>query len=486
MAYLVGGKPEIRKVFRVLSWPRVVLPLVLLLGLVGGWVLYASHYNRVHGSFYFSTTIFPVWQLSKSEVMSVLLQMNDLWMDEYFHYSVIIFFAVLTVFFIFNGKHSHKFIFNAVLIMATEVLAYGMLQFWALADHDYYTIDLFILPMLLLLGSSIVLSQKYPGFFRSGITRFIFLLFFCYNAYHAHGKAGDRYKGWWNDFGKNKDLYTVTPYLRQLGITYSDTVISIPDKSHSSLYLMNQRGWTEYTDARFRRGKPIPFNQDSAGIATSIENGGKYLIINGLNELYSKKYLWSFCTHLLGQYNNILIFDLQGGSQNYSMEKREIDNTYNCDAETLDGSGNRFIHSGDSGSVFENGATQSRDHAKMGSFSCKVDKSQPFGMTLKLKNLEAGESFEIGVWRKPTSQVPGFPVASIPAENQYYNSNFKILEVSADGWEHLSMQFFISHEYAGKELVLYVYNPEKDPTYFDDFKIIRYKSALHSMNQKPK
>lgn len=89
-----------------------------------------------------------------------------------------------------------------------------------------------------------------------------------------------------NDFESNAAIYSITPYLRQIGIQAEDRVISIPDFSHASLYLMNQKGWTEYTDARFNTGTKIPYNQDSAGIQLSISRGAKYLIINGISEIH--------------------------------------------------------------------------------------------------------------------------------------------------------------------------------------------------------
>src|SRR5665811_2126527 len=78
----------------------------------------------------------------------------------------------------------------------------------------------------------------------------------------------------------------------------------------------------EYTDARFNKGNPRPYNQDSAGIQHSIDKGAKYLIVNGIKELYNKPYLQSYCTHLAGNYNNVLIFNLKNGSRNFNLTKQ--------------------------------------------------------------------------------------------------------------------------------------------------------------------
>lgn len=44
------------------------------------------------------------------------------------------------------------------------------------------------------------------------------------------------------------------------------------------------------------------------------------------------------------------------------------------------------------------------------------------------------------------------------------------------------MEFFIPSELTDQELVIYVYNPDTDPVYFDELEIIRYKSVLNGFN----
>ena len=94
----------------------------------------------------------------------------------------------------------------------------------------------------------------------------------------------------------------MTPYLRSLGISRNDRVISINDRSPNiTLSLMDQKGVTDF-------GKSI---EDAEKIHQEIKKGAKYLIINN-PDYYKKDFIQPFITHKIGTYMNIDIFDLRG------------------------------------------------------------------------------------------------------------------------------------------------------------------------------
>jgi hypothetical protein len=239
---------------------------------------------------------------------------------------------------------------------------------------------------------------------------------------------------------------------------------------------MNQKGWTEYSDARFNKGKRIFYNQDSTGIQLSIDKGAKYLIVNGIKQLYYKPYLQSFCKNLVGQYNKVLIFNLKSKTVNYSLEERTIDAEYFCDAESLSHDKKWYTGVPDS-FMFQAAANQNNEFAFRGKFSCKVDASSRYGMTIKLKNLKKGESFAISSWIKQGKTVRGVIIAS-SSPNQYYNNDFTVIEKDSTGWEKIYKEFFVPEELENQELVIYGFNPAVEAVYFDDLKIIRYKSVI--------
>jgi hypothetical protein len=236
---------------------------------------------------------------------------------------------------------------------------------------------------------------------------------------------------------------------------------------------MNQKGWTEYTDERFKGKNKIRYNQDSAGIQHSIDKGAKYLIINGMHEIYDKAYLQSYCRNLKGKYRDVLIFDLKSKLINFNVRNRLIEKTYHCSAESLAADHYKFVDDADTLVLFDNGDTRTDEFAHAGKYACKLSSTSPYGMTIKLKDLKEGESLSIMVWRKIKERSSAVLVASANTPKPYYNADFKIIS-SAQGWEKLSMEVHINSELARHELVIYAYNPDPEPVYFDDLEIVRY------------
>jgi hypothetical protein len=98
-----------------------------------------------------------------------------------------------------------------------------------------------------------------------------------------------------------KAIETITPYLRSLGISRNDTVISIPDPSPNiTLYLMDQKGFTDFG-----------FNdlKEEERIIHFIKLGAKYLIINN-DSLNNKSYIRPFIQNKIGSYKNVNVYQV--------------------------------------------------------------------------------------------------------------------------------------------------------------------------------
>jgi hypothetical protein len=98
-----------------------------------------------------------------------------------------------------------------------------------------------------------------------------------------------------------KAYQTIESYDRKLGITPDDPVISIPDESIcATLYLMNQKGWTEFGNNFSERDI----------IADKLKCNAKYLFIN--DTLYlNNSFIKPYTEHKIGQYENVAIYDLK-------------------------------------------------------------------------------------------------------------------------------------------------------------------------------
>ena len=91
----------------------------------------------------------------------------------------------------------------------------------------------------------------------------------------------------------------IPPYLRSLGIKKEDEVISLSDVSiNVSLYLMNQKGWTNYG-----------ISNDTVMIGKAIILGAKYLMLDK-KEAGMKKNIDSYLRNKIGQFKSVEIFKL--------------------------------------------------------------------------------------------------------------------------------------------------------------------------------
>jgi hypothetical protein len=275
------------------------IPFLLIFIIIGSWIYFAKNYNSFHGSGYFSTGIFPLWDLDAIKIQMVTKNIKELWLNQYFHVYSLYFFAIAFLVTLVFIKKANGFLMvsNILLLLGTSI--YAILWFWTFKDHDYYTINLYILLVFVLLNFVWLLKNHFSKFFYSRLVKILFLCFLLFNMNHARKQMKERYYGWWTEYPAYKDYHVITPYLRSISIAPLDTVICLPDASHFTLYLMNQRGWTEC----------LVNNSDSSSIASSINHGAKYLIING-DDVFKRKYLQSFLNVPIGQFNSIKIFKL--------------------------------------------------------------------------------------------------------------------------------------------------------------------------------
>ena len=295
---LIRFRPGI-KLFPKKGLPVVLFAVTLLL--VGGWALYARNYNLRNACGHFSTTIFPIWNMSDAEMTKTMENLRILWLDQYFHRYTIVFFAAMFVFNLLHLKKADKLLITSNIIIFTGTVLYGILWFATFKDHDYYTINLYILPAIIAITFAEYMNRLYPKFSRNLIISgaLVYLLFF--NVKHTRNELNVRYNGWWNEYPLFRDFDSITPYLRSIGISRFDKVISIPDQSFHTLYIMNQPGWTECYN----------LNKDSHSVQKSIDRGAKYLIVASAEELSKRPYLSSFTRDLAGKYGTIQIFKLQ-------------------------------------------------------------------------------------------------------------------------------------------------------------------------------
>jgi len=427
--------------------------------------------------YYFSTTLFPIWSLSSEGINNVLTNIKDVWLKDYFtRFSLIITGILMISNFVFS-RRIPAFLILIQLFLFLQIVVFVLFQFWTLKDHDYYIINLYILPVFVLLGSIFLLKSLFQNQIMLMVFKLAFAVLVIFNIQYSIKRMDDRYDGWMNrNYQKMKGFYEITPYLREIGMQPEEKVISFSDFSHVSLYLMNQQGWSRYTDARFNRENPVRYNQDSAGISQSLRRGAKYLIINGFEDLYNNDYLRSFTQHLESTYKNILIFEPGNSFENFKLQERLLLYETLCTAEHIDSTGKNFVDTATQ-HLFQYHQNRSDDFSLSGSWSVGLNSDQPYGMTHWIKNLRFGESIEITVWKQGL-ESSGLITAQAEEMQLFHREGNELTGREINGWHEMHLEFFIPFELEDKELKIFIYCPENELTYFDDFRIKRYRSVV--------
>ena len=124
--------------------------------------------------------------------------------------------------------------------------------------------------------------------------------------HHLFLAVGDqdfvKHMAWANSYDCENNWYRferMQPYMRKLGIQKEDRVVSLPDDSFNiSLYLMGQKGWTNFN--HYSTKEEIQY---------LIDRGAKYLFISQ-PEILEQDFLQPFLTQKIGEFEGIAIYKL--------------------------------------------------------------------------------------------------------------------------------------------------------------------------------
>lgn len=284
---------------------------LVLLGLVivqVGWYSYAKSYNDEFNSSSFLIGILPIWEMNSEEIKTTFNTIYEHIKWNYFRAETQLLLVILYGFVLFFFRQNKKILVYFTLICSIGLLSFCVLFFSPLKDHDYYTINLFILVPITLLSFLSLLKNKFPKTFQSILLKIALIVFLIHNTDFARRRMLGRYseEGWQNNYYITNliSFREIPSYLRSIGINKEDKVISLSDNSiNISLYLMNQKGWTNYL-----------INGDSNHIKEKIKLGAEYLMISD-PETYEEKEIAPFLNEQVGEFKNINIYRLSPASE---------------------------------------------------------------------------------------------------------------------------------------------------------------------------
>lgn len=438
-----------------------IIPFVLSVIVILAWYLFSIKYNEDHKSVYFLTKPWPIWNVARFGNNKTIVEAYDKlienWFDDYFHILVLYFFLITFIFNLIFIKKANKFLLTITLFLFVGSVCYSLLWFGALSYHDYYMTNIIILPVFSMITFFETLRRFKPKIYNSFVAKIIFLLIFLISVNYARGRVFARYNGWRNDYNVNKTLHEITPYLRQIGISRYDKVISIPDETvNLSLYLMNQPGWTMF------------WVHDKERFDLAIKKGAKYLIVNG-NISYNADFLMDYLNDSVGYFNGVMIYKLS--EVNYPRINKAPASIF-CDAEQTTKDGNSYItKTGEK--ILYGKASQSQTKAYSGIYSDKLDGNTKYGMTYVCNNVHVGDRFNISVMRW-SEKKNGVIIASGNDAAEFYVLGSSIAKEMPNGWDSISTKFIVGKKLSSDQLNIYLMNNGNDDVYFDDLLIEKY------------
>lgn len=303
-----------------------VIPFLLSVSVLFLWYLYGHVFNSRHGGKYTFNDLWPIWEMKDGHLEKIEVFVREILIHQIFNKFSLLIILVMAIYLFLKIKTINKFISSTLILLVLGVFTYILFWFQALDAHDYYLINLMLLPLFIVVGSFWHIKEKHPAFLKSKTVKIIGLVFLFFNVAYASNNIHMRYWGpfkysdkyakyfcdkseidfWWWTGSQNplKDLNDIEPYNRSIGIKAEDRVAFIPDNSFgASLYLMNQKGWT----TGFGIENTL---EPSVSIKNKVENKKlKYLVIRDSLSL-EKEYLKEFLFNHIGQHNGINIYKL--------------------------------------------------------------------------------------------------------------------------------------------------------------------------------
>lgn len=293
---------ENRKIFQ--HPKKQIFPLLGVFLIQILWYSYSKYYNAKYNNGIFLIGILPIWELNIHQIKEVIEAVIEHIKWDYFRRETqIVLVIMLLILFVFYKK-TNKILLFFITIISIGFLVFIILFFQALKDHDYYTLDMLVLIPFIILAFFVFIKDNFINIYNSLLLKVIVLAFLIHNVDFARRRINDRYSstGWQNEnyIKYVKVFEEITPYLRSLGIKEDDKILSLSDQSiNISLYLMNQKGWTNYG----------MIANDSLRIKEKIKLGAKYLFIYN-KEIYKEKNILPFIKNEIGKFKQVEIYKL--------------------------------------------------------------------------------------------------------------------------------------------------------------------------------
>ncbi len=271
--------------------------LVALIGvlLVFAWLIYAKWYNVQGGYLGNLMGTLGIWIIDDDVRISYIYSrtLNE-WFIAIQSVPVWISMALAAIVAaVFYKKVDFRLRFT-IFLLVPAVVFYYYAWFAVFDNHDYYLINTLCLPIIVSIAVVQLLDKVERKKIRTG-SIIVLAGLMIFNI--AHGRKQmqfRRYDPAWN-MHPAKGFYSITSYLREIGVERQELVFVMPDGSTNiPLYLMNNPGFTTYA---------------GRDIARAAADDAQYLIISE-EEILKDEKTTPYIKNQIGYYEGVYIFKL--------------------------------------------------------------------------------------------------------------------------------------------------------------------------------
>jgi hypothetical protein len=282
------------------TW-KEIFPFAAGVLAVAAWYLWAGRYNTVHGGSYTFNSVWPVWELSAGEINERLAAARAIWRNQVMAEWLLVISLILWITAVILIKKLPLMLRFMLLVIPAGTIAYLLLWFQGLRDHDYYYAEIYIPVLLSWIGILTILKNSGP--ISKAVINTLLAAVLIMSALNCREMMNERRDGWMNSWYREnlEAIYIAGREMNSLRIPPDAIVISIPDPSiNSSLYFIGRRGFTDYGNN---------FN-DPDDFARAITKGAEYLVVND-SSILNNGQLSNYTRYPYASFRNLRVFDLR-------------------------------------------------------------------------------------------------------------------------------------------------------------------------------
>lgn len=222
-----------------------------VLVLIAGWYYYAKVYSNAHSGSVSAVETRPIWILNQESIQEILDRMKYWFRHGDYHnrifliLSLVLFLGMLPFY-----KRANRFWYRLSILSFLGGIAFTLLFFRSMKNHDYYQINNLFILVPLYLSLFTLMASTWPKLKASPWTKMVLGIMILGLVYRCDRIMQFRYSNDdWNYYHSMQNIawYDIEPYLEELGIDRTDKVYCTQDPSiNISLYLCNRKGLTDF------------------------------------------------------------------------------------------------------------------------------------------------------------------------------------------------------------------------------------------------